>query len=213
MPGRMFGGVHEEPQHGGRQSGAPHAPFVQQTGRVGGPQLGERAVDGVVGFGDEGREAGRPARRASLRPRGTRAAASFKRVAARVGEEPIQRAAGVPDVEADRRGAARPRPHLGGRDHRLQARQVFPHLQQRVHHGQHHRVVAGHGPAQPDFGIGHRMTVDQAGCRLRTWGWTCARLHAKASAGAPETRGEEPRGPRRYSEQLCPSFSLPNPIS
>ena len=47
-----------------------------------------------------------------------------------------------------------------GRDGALQPRQVLAHLQQRVRHGHHHRVVAVERTAEPDFGFGHGSNIE-----------------------------------------------------
>src|SRR5689334_6655666 len=53
VPLRVLGGVEEETEHGRGKSRASHFARIEERARVGGAELGERAVDGRVEVGDE----------------------------------------------------------------------------------------------------------------------------------------------------------------
>ena len=99
------------PEHGGRQPSAADLAGVEQPG--GSMARSWARLRSMTAFrpmtsverptgGSPG--ASSPARNSSC--------GALERLAAGVGQEPVERAAGVADVEADRRRAARPRPQL-----------------------------------------------------------------------------------------------------
>ena len=152
MARAVLGGVKQQAEHVRRQPGAADLPLVQQrhqpSSRAAGrtparslPLTPATSAASVAG----GSARLLPSARANAR------CASRERLASRVGEQPIERAASVADVKADRCGAAGPLPDvLGGHDRR-QPLEIFLHLDQRVHDRHQQRIEPGQRPALPRF--------------------------------------------------------------
>ena len=113
MACRVLGAMKQETEHGGRQTGPAYLPLVEERGPRCRAQLLERRVDDAADVGDE---RGHRRRRISRLPLGPQRGALRirQRVSSRICKEPIERAAGVADMKANRRRAAGPTPDMFG---------------------------------------------------------------------------------------------------
>lgn len=107
----MLGGVHHEPEHGGRKARAPDPAGVEQALPRGPTHLLERAIDSGARIRHDLIEAwGRIGRSAFCPERSLLVGA--QRVAPRVGEQAIDNAPDVPHVKTNGGGSSRSRPHM-----------------------------------------------------------------------------------------------------
>ena len=160
MAGGVLGGVKQEAEHRGRQAGAAHFPVVEERCRRRVPELLECLVDVTTDVGDEGGYRNRRISGLALGPE-RRTLRIGQRLAAGVGEEPIEGAAGMAHVKTDGRGTAGTVPHMFSGNARGQTVEILTRLNERVHDGHQQRLEPGYRPALPGFGLnsGHATTV------------------------------------------------------
>ena len=129
---RVLGSVKEQTEHGGGQTRAADGSDLFERAQRRRPNVGERAIDGVVSGPHQGFGAlWRIPVLTFCRER--RALGGVQPVAARIRQQSIQASRQMPEMESDRRRAAGPRPEVFGRQ-RSHRRDLFAHLQQRVRH-------------------------------------------------------------------------------
>ena len=122
------------------------------------PQLVEPALDQLPRLGNDRRQQRRGVTTLPFRLR-ERALRIGQRLAARVGEQPIDRAGRVPDMEADRRRAAGTLPDLFRRYLGRQPLEILLDLDERVHHRHEERIEPGQRAPLPCFRSRHHRLL------------------------------------------------------
>ena len=151
----VLGGVHEQAEGGRRESGAADVAGLAEGALVGGAELGEcmvdLAVEGVHQGGDGGRVGGAGGRCHAFGGEGGELGVG-ERLAARVGQQAVEDAGEVLQVEAGGGDAAGAGPEQGGGELAGQGVELGAGLQEGVGDGLQQRGDAVDRAAEPDLG-------------------------------------------------------------
>src|SRR3954469_16184335 len=155
---RVLCSMKDEPADGRWKRAAPHTPRLEKHLRTYDAKVVESRVDGAVeAASDVVKRFARLLLRTQLLHLLRR-----KHIAARIRQQAIERPARVPQVKADRGGAAHPLPYMGRGYGGDEAMQIFPHLEQRMHRRHQQWMETVDWTAEPHLGQRRAHQILQA---------------------------------------------------